>query len=84
MTEDPKNLTCAEFQSQLPELIGSGVDIADHPHLQSCELCSSLLADLETIAEAARQLFPVMEPPDELWEHIESAIKEENAGSERV
>ena len=81
MTEHLKNLTCADFQSQLPELIGSGEDIADHPHLQNCELCRALLADLETIAEAARQLFPVMEPPDELWEHIESAIKEENAGS---
>ena len=34
-----------------------------------------LLADLETIAEAARQLFPSVEPPDTLWEHIESAIK---------
>jgi len=82
MTEDLKNLTCAEFQSQLPELIGSGVDVSDHPHLQSCELCRSLLADLETIAEAARQLFPVVEPPDDLWEHIESAIKEEKADPE--
>jgi hypothetical protein len=33
------------------------------------------LADLKTIAEAARQLFPSVEPPDEVWEHIESAIK---------
>ena len=30
-----------------------------------------------TIAEAARQLFPVVEPPDDLWKHIESAIKDE-------
>ena len=81
MTENQNNLTCAQFQSQLPDLIGSGLDIADHPHLESCDLCRALLADLETIAEAARQLFPVMEPPDELWEHIESAIKEEKAGS---
>jgi hypothetical protein len=81
MTEELKNMTCAEFQSQLPELIGSGADIADHPHLQTCELCTALLADLETIADAARQLFPVVEPPDDLWEHIESAIKEEKAGS---
>jgi hypothetical protein len=35
------------------------------------------LADLRTIAEAARQLFPSVEPPDEVWEHIESAIKRE-------
>jgi hypothetical protein len=85
MTEDQGKMSCAEFQAQLPELIGSGANAANHPHIQSCELCRALLADLETIAEAARQLFPVVEPPDELWAHIESAIKSEddhvNAGS---
>jgi hypothetical protein len=82
MIENANNLTCAEFQAQLPELIGSGKQIADHPHIQSCELCRALLADLETIAEAARQLFPIEEPPDELWDHIELALKkeEESAG----
>ena len=82
MTDDPNNLGCAAFQAQLPELIGSGENAADHPHLQSCELCRALLADLETIAEAARQLFPIVEPPDELWEHIESAIKNEEGSSQ--
>ena len=83
MTEDANNLTCAEFQAQLPDLIGSGEQIADHPHMQSCELCRALLADLETIAEAARQLFPTVEPPDKLWEQIESAIKSEEGSPER-
>jgi hypothetical protein len=84
MTENANNLTCAEFQAQLPELIGSGAQISEHPHVQSCELCRALLADLETIAEAARQLFPVVEPPDELWSQIESAIKNEEGGAVRV
>lgn len=75
MTDDPSKVTCAEFQANLPDLVGSGRDARNHPHLQSCELCSALLADLETIAEAARQLFPNVEPPDEVWEHIESALK---------
>ena len=78
MTGDPSKMSCAEFQAQLPELIGSGADAAAQPHIQSCELCRALLSDLETIAEAARQLLPVVEPPDELWEHIESAIKNED------
>jgi hypothetical protein len=78
MTGDPSKMSCAEFQAQLPELIGSGADAAAQPHIQSCELCRALLSDLETIAEAARQLLPVVEPPDELWEHIESAIKSED------
>jgi predicted anti-sigma-YlaC factor YlaD len=83
MTEDDNNLSCAAFQSRLPELIGSGENIAADPHLQSCELCRALLADLMTIAEAARQLFPVAEPPDRLWEQIESAIRNEEGSSDR-
>jgi hypothetical protein len=82
MTENMDKMTCEAFQAQLPELIGSGESAAAHPHLEHCELCRALLADLETIAEAARQLFPIEEPPDELWEHIESAIKNEKATTE--
>ncbi len=77
MTHDPHKMSCAAFQALLPELIGSGADAAAHPHLQSCELCRALLADLEIIAEAARQLLPIVEPPDELWEQIESAIRKD-------
>ena len=79
MFVDRNQLSCAEFQALLPELIGSGENAAIHPHIQSCELCRALLADLETIAEAARQLFPIVEPPDKLWEQIESAIRQERA-----
>jgi len=78
LTNDPAKMSCAEFQGKLPELIGSGVDASTHPHIQSCGLCRALLADLETIAEAARQLLPVVDPPEDLWAHIESAIKSED------
>jgi len=77
MSEQPKSISCVEFQAQLPELIGSGVSAAEHPHLKECALCRELLENLETIAEAARQLFPEVEPPDDLWEHIELAIKKD-------
>jgi hypothetical protein len=77
MTEFKENMTCEEFQAQLAELIGSGENISQHPHLQDCALCSAFLAELEAIAEAARQLFPVEEPPEEVWEHIEMAIQQE-------
>lgn len=80
MTNDPKNLACEEFQAQLPDLIGSGEDMALHPHIQGCELCRALLADLETIAEAARRLLPIVEPPEDLWNQIETAIKNEEGG----
>jgi predicted anti-sigma-YlaC factor YlaD len=77
MTEKRDNLSCAAFQAQLPELIGSGVPLVFHPHIQNCECCRALLADLETIAEAARNLFPIEEPPDKLWMQIEAAIKDQ-------
>jgi hypothetical protein len=80
MSDEKRTMTCAEFQDSMPELIGSGEKAANHPHVQNCELCRALLADLETIAEAARQLFPVVEPPEKLWAKIESAIKSEDAG----
>ncbi len=78
----PHMMTCDEFQEQLAELIGSGAKISDHPHIQTCDRCRALLSDLETIAEAARQLFPVVEPPDDLWKQIESAIQSEEESAE--
>jgi hypothetical protein len=78
MNGDPGKMSCVDFQAQLPDLIASGEDAAAHPHVQGCARCSALLADLRTIAEAARQLFPSVEPPDEVWEQIESAIKRED------
>jgi hypothetical protein len=79
MNNSNNNMSCAEFQAQLPELFGRPEMFGDHPHLQNCKLCVALLADLNAIAEAARELFPVEEPPDAdaLWEHIESAIAHE-------
>jgi hypothetical protein len=82
MSNTPRKITCEEFQAQLPDLIGSGENLADNEHLRTCELCRALLADLETIAEAARQLFPVEEPPDKLWDQIESAIKSEGGSAD--
>jgi predicted anti-sigma-YlaC factor YlaD len=77
MTGDHNNLSCHEFQMQLADLIGSGKNASSHPHLQTCDRCRALLADLETIAEAARQLLPIQQPKEDLWERIESAIKKD-------
>lgn len=77
MSADSTNLSCEQFQAQLPDLIGSGQDMHLHPHIQSCATCAALLADLQTIADAAKQLFPIEQPKEDLWERIELAIKEE-------
>jgi hypothetical protein len=67
-------MNCQQFQAQLPEIISSGENLASNPHLQHCPICRALLSDLEAIAEAARELFPVVDPPDDLWNQIESAL----------
>lgn len=78
---NPK-MTCKEFQDQLSDLVGSGADVHNHPHIQECDICRQLYQELQTIAEAARQLFPDQQPEDKLWERIESAIKEEDGIAE--
>jgi predicted anti-sigma-YlaC factor YlaD len=78
MTTNNKTMSCEIFQSQLSDLVGSGADVHNHPHIQECEICRELYEQLQTIAEAARQLFPDQEPEDKLWERIESAIKDED------
>lgn len=75
---DPKSMTCEEFQAQLSDLVGSGADVASHPHIKDCDICRQLYEELQTIADAARQLFAEEQPEDSLWERIESAIKKED------
>lgn len=70
-------MDCAQFQAQMADLIESGTNVGDHPHVKSCALCRELLENLEAIAQAAKQLFPEVEPPDNLWQQIELAIKKE-------
>jgi hypothetical protein len=82
MTEDtkclnPKSLTCDQFQTRLPELIGSEENLTAHPHLHPCPICGALLADLVSITQAAHMLFPIAEPSESVWVQIESAIEEE-------
>ena len=81
MKESSNTFTCAEFQALLPELLDSAGETTEHPHLQSCENCRALLANLESIAEAVRVLFPIEEPAEALWGQIEMAIMREEADS---
>lgn len=80
MIDNRKDMSCEDFQEQLAELIGSGADATSHPHVQSCDLCRAFVADLQAIAAAARELFPVEDPSDRVWEQIQSAIHEEEEG----
>jgi hypothetical protein len=79
MRELACNLSCEEFQRKLPDIICSCERIADHPHLHNCELCRALLAALDVIAQAARELYPIEDHPATLWANIESTIVKEEA-----
>jgi len=70
-----RQINCATFQNQLPELIASGEGFSNHPHYQTCEMCRALLSDLEIIADKARQLFPIIDPPDAVWDKLQIAIE---------
>lgn len=57
MSRHVRKLTCEEFQSQLPELINSGSEPSEHPHAKTCANCRQIAQELESIADAARELF---------------------------
>jgi hypothetical protein len=79
MSGEKETMNCTEFQALLPELIGSGIEFSSHPHYRECAHCQALMQDLEAIAEAARKLLPVEDPPEALWTQIEKAIEVEEA-----
>ncbi len=51
MPEDSAQLTCAEFQSRLCELLASDKPIEEHPHYKSCVLCRSLVRSFDEMIE---------------------------------
>ena len=51
MNADANQLSCIEFQNQLCELIESGADLSNHPHVKICERCKAFLRDIRRIAE---------------------------------
>lgn len=56
MSEDPSKLTCEIFQNRISELLASGTDVENHPHIKVCAVCGQLLKEIKSIAEKARQL----------------------------
>jgi hypothetical protein len=47
--------------------------------LNSSHICKALVRDLESIAQAARELLPVYDPSPDLWSQISTAMKQEPA-----
>ena len=70
-------MTCAEFQRVLPEIIDGGGTEEQLEHLNTCPICSDLVADLRYIAECAKLLVPMEDPSPRVWDGIQEAIERE-------
>ena len=79
----PHDISCAEFQEQLPDLFASGGNgVPEDPdlveHLKTCENCSALVRDLQYIADQASLLLqPTLEPSDNVWKRIQEGMDSE-------
>ncbi|HWF91563.1 MAG TPA: hypothetical protein VN684_04720 [Terriglobales bacterium] len=70
-------MTCEQFQELLPEIGGGNRNIEYETHLRSCQECWGLVSDLNAISRQAPLLQASEEPGPELWNSIESALREE-------
>jgi hypothetical protein len=70
-------MTCAEFQKALPYIFDTGGNAEQEAHLYSCPVCSDLVADLKYIADQAKLLVPMEDPPERVWEGIQRGLERE-------
>ena len=59
MNSEPRDAAaCEKFQNEVAERLAVGdKTFYQDPHLENCAYCRAVLVDLETISEAARDLF---------------------------
>jgi len=70
-------MTCAEFQKVLPYIIETGGKPEEEEHLRECSICSDLVQDLRYIAEQAKLLVPMEDPPAKVWDGIKGSLERE-------
>jgi hypothetical protein len=70
-------MTCAEFQSELPDFLDESGNLELQAHLKSCANCSGLAASLQSIAREARKLQASQEPSPRVWNSLEIALRRE-------
>ena len=70
-------MNCAEFQKVLPYIIDGGGTEEQQQHLESCKVCSDLVADLRYIAEIAKLLVPMEDPSPRVWNGIQDSLNRE-------
>src|SRR5512135_2587582 len=82
--------SCDRFTAELSELVDGTLDLATRArveaHIEACDDCRALLADLRAIKDRARGAERVA-PPESLWPRIAARLREQGvapAGSPRV
>jgi ribosomal protein S15P/S13E len=70
-------MNCADVQRNQPDIMDGSGDPELQAHLKSCASCSELVSDLGLIANAARQLSNVEEPPARVWVNIANQLRAE-------
>lgn len=70
-------MNCGEFEQILPEYLEGAYTPEQRAHLNSCNACSSLLADLECISATAPSLQATDEPSVRVWNAIEFQLRQE-------
>jgi hypothetical protein len=84
MTQQTNPISCAEFQEHMPELFATAGGNVEDPilkaHLDTCENCSTLVRDLQYIADQARKLLEPAEeePSDAVWSKIRRELDAEH------
>jgi hypothetical protein len=91
MTQDSNiPISCAEFQDHLPDFFVNANGLPDDAslqhHLDTCDNCSTLVRDLQYIADQARLLLEPAEedPSDAVWSNIQSKMEQERAEAGNV
>ncbi len=70
-------MKCAEFQKVLPYIIDGGGSEEEQRHLETCPVCSDLVADLRYIAECAKLLVPMEDPNPRVWNGIQKSLEKQ-------
>ena len=76
--------TCREIQPELSLLVDSRlraeVEVRVREHLGSCATCRGVLADLDRLRRATREIGPIA-PPDHVWLQIAGNLRQSDASN---
>jgi len=70
-------MNCLQFENALPDYLEGARTAEQQAHVESCSVCSSLLADLNLISSQALSLRELEEPSPRVWNSLEIKLRRE-------